>query len=590
MLHRRSGPYAAPEQNCPTAPRLLSLPGPSLPQPLADALSTINATAAAFLGPSMPGYALEIWYGDMPLLQASAGLANVSSSLAFAPSTPSRIASVSKLLPSLLLHILADKGIVASLDGRVADACPTMPLLVIDPWEGGGGGLSSPPSPSNITWVHLSSHTGGLQREAPFGSATNPNDTVAMLDAVARTLLIAPPGSRPSYSNLGFALLGHLLAECAVAEAAGVGAEAGTLPTYLPSLVDALISQPLGLQDTQFIVGPDVDPSLLSRMAAGYLPGGTPVPQAALDLGWAYPAGSAVSSARDLSVILRAILAAAEGVGPNPLGLSPAAARRLLDVVWRSPDGSYLQGTPWEVRPRGLNTTAWPGGDASLTGAAPFLVLSKGGNLPGYTALVSLVPELNVSVIALFNGGADEFAFGDALFDILLPPLAAALAQLDPHPAGNPGPRGSTFYTGVYQGQPGAGSVQVAGVPGDGGSMVWVWEEASGGVVSFYLDFVGTVNGSSVKDADGSGAASAVAVDVFQASLPPASELPAGALPCLDDVTLGLRGQFVLFELDAAGTSPATTSMPGFIPGAMFDRGSAAKEKGEGSEAAVARQ
>jgi CubicO group peptidase (beta-lactamase class C family) len=573
------------DANCPVAPPLQPLPSP-LPAALAAALAAVNATVRSLVGPALPGFALVLSYGDAVLLREAAGVANATSGLAWTPATPSRVASITKVLPAVLLHQLADAGAL-SLDGRVADDCPA--FAVVDPWDAGDGGLhvGAPPGGANITWRQLASQLSGLQREAPAGAQTTP----AALAAVAGTLLVAPPGARPSYSNLGFAVLGHLLAEC-VAPRAG-------LPGDLPALTAVLVTRPLGLPHAGYVTGADPGAALDAVMAAGTAPDGSPIPQADLDLGWAYPAGGGVASADELAALGRALLAAADVTGAagapapggGPLRLSPSTARALLAPLYREPDGSYLQGAPWEMRPRGGAANSTTTG----SGAAPFLVLNKGGNLPGYTALLALVPALNVSLAAVFNGGADEFGLSDTVMDALLPPLAAALAAADGAPRGNPGPRPPATYTGTYAAPAVGGAVAVTALPqGGGGAAVGgggpppppadalLFALQQGGTYSFFLDWVATLDAGAVAGVVGAGASAAGAAagalnftsaDVFRAFFPPPGQLPPGGLPCVADVTLGLRGQYVFFLYTSGNaTAPVAVAAPGFVPGVAYVR------------------
>jgi CubicO group peptidase (beta-lactamase class C family) len=563
----------APPQNCPVGPALVPLPSP-LPGPLAAALSAINATAFSLLSPSTGplGYALEITYGlsSAPLLSASSGLANASSSppLPFLSSTPTRIASVTKVFMAVALFLLADRGLV-DLDSPVAKTCPAFSVLPPP--------RPPPPPPpphASITWRHLASHLSGLRRESE--AFADPNATADALASVARTYLIAEPGERPSYSNLAFGVLGHLLAECVAPLD-----PTSSLPTTVPALIDALIVRPLNLLDTAVIAGQDVPPALAARMAQGYVSDGTgvpyPVPPAALDFGWVYPCGSALSSARDLATLGRALLAAASPSSPSsPFpGLSPASARALLTPSFRDADGSYLQGTPWEARPRGLNSTSLPASAAlSLSGAAPFLVLNKGGNMPGYTALLALVPALNLTLSLVVNGGVDEFGQSDALFDLLLPTLAAALAPLDPFPYGNVGPRGTAPYAATYPTSI-AGAVEVLPTGPDASALVWIWTVGGSPQISVLLDYAGTLSAGADPDPGAAealalfaaqGLAGITSVDVFRAFIPAPGSLPKGSLPCLYDTTTAIRGQLVFFGLDVNGTARGTT-IPGYAPG-----------------------
>lgn len=81
-------------------------------------------------------------------------------------------------------------------------------------------------------------------------------------------------------------------------------------------------------------------------------------------------------------------------------------------------------GTPWE-----------------LASISDFFVVSKGGNLPGYATVFSLVPRLNVTVVMAINTDADDFAWLQIIHSLLLPALNASLVAEQRDPPAIPGPR-----------------------------------------------------------------------------------------------------------------------------------------------------
>lgn len=394
-----------------------------------------------------------------------------------------RVASVSKIFPALLAHVLADVGALG-LDDLVATRLP---------------GFLRPRSPFTAeagqpTLRHLMSHMAGLQREAPPG-----NSTPDVLSAVGASLLLAPPGaSPPSYSNLGFALLGYALE--------------GPGGAPLPALVDAHITAPLALEATGYAYTPQV----LARLATGYAANGAPVPFA--QLGWWYAAGAMHSSAADLDALAQAALP------PLPrLALSPQRAREFWAPVFWARDGLSGMGTPWET-----------------ILVANYSAAVKGGNLPGYTAVVAAVPDVALSLAATFNGGVNEFAFMQAVLAALLPALDAAFATAVPQPY-NPGPSPGD-YLGVYTLQ----GTEVLVEAGPNGALLW----RNGAIgVSVALDWV---------------AADPVVGDVFRASFPDAS------FSCLIGELEAFKGQYVVFQRDCDSGNVTSTAWPGIVPGAVW--------------------
>ena len=474
---------------CPAAAPALPLPSP-LPAALASALGAVaSALDASLDAGAVPGGGLVVSYGGQPLLSHFVGVADKASARAVTPDTPFRIASVSKVFPVVLLFQLADDGNV-DLDDALAKKLPSFSIQ--NPFDSGA-----------VTFRQLASHTAGLAREAPPG-----NTTAQVLAALRGQYLILPPGASPSYSNLGFALLGHALAE-------GVAPSAATLP----ELVQAAILDPLGLRRT----GYNFTPSVLAALATGYGEDGTPVPFA--DLGWWFPAGSAYSSAGDLAALAQALMQQ-RGAGSAALGLSASRARELLAPLHWNRDGASLFGTPWECR-----------------ASHGHLQLTKGGNLPGYTASMALVPDLNLSVAVTWNGGVDEVAWMDAALGLLLPALDAALAAAAPQPAYSPGPSPQD-YLGVYAA---GGSVLTVSMA----QGMLVWHESTALKVSFFLEWF--------KSDPELG-------DLFRVAFPDS------AFTCLLGEMEALRFQLVIFGRDCETGNVSTSSIPGWVPGAVWER------------------
>ncbi len=428
---------------------------------------------------------MSVSLGNRSLLALHGGSSTKEPATPVDSSTLFRVASVSKVFPALLAHLFADDGRLG-LDDPVAAHLPGF----VRPRSPFPGDVGEP------TLRHLMSHTAGLQREAPPGNVTS--DVLAL---VAASLLIAPPGGAPpSYSNLGFALLGY-----AVESAAGAGAA-------LPDLVEKHIAAPLQLRDT----GYGYTQAVLARLATGYGPDGAPVPFA--DLGWWYAAGSAYSTAADLDALAQGALPPAAR-----LHLSSPRAREFWAPVFWARDGRSGMGTPWET-----------------ILVANYSAAVKGGNLPGYTAVVAAVPDVGLTLAATFNGGVDEFNFAQAALSTLLPALDAAFAAAAPQPY-NPGPTPQD-YLGVYALE--GTEVLVEATP----SGALLWRNSAIGV-SVALDWV---------------FADPVVGDVFRAAFPDS------AFSCLIGELDGFRGNYVVFQRDCDTGNVSSTAWPGIVPGAAW--------------------
>ena len=209
------------------------------------------------------------------------------------PSDDVEIVSMSKPLTGQLYVEALSRG----------EITPETVLADLLPLEGSSAGA--------ITLASLATHTSGLPRLAsqtgtlaatwalwrhginPYGA-----DLETLIQRAALTTVGRP---RPSYSNLGFMLLGH-----AVAAAAGT--------TYAALVADRLVT-PLGLADTFVPAGPD---DLRPQSIVGTNSRGRSVePWTGVDLG---PAGGIRMSANDLAAFLNAVLA---GTAPGLAALDP---------------------------------------------------------------------------------------------------------------------------------------------------------------------------------------------------------------------------------------------------------------------------
>lgn len=610
----QAGTVTSPgDPNCPLPPRVLyPLPFP-YPSSLLTVLDTINETTYSTLNTAVVnsggggGYSYQIYYGNQILSNISVGKANRSANLPWSSTTPSRIASVSKVFSTILLVQFISRGYIVSWNGQIIDSCPSFGIR--DPFTTSHQQI--PPDIDNlvptggmITWKHLSTHLSGIQREIVAGF----NTTDEALQYMNDTLLIQPPDTVPSYSNVAFSILGHLLANCVYPQTVegmqylqslnlsnayntSTRLVSETVIDLLPYLVQRYIIDPLGLSHTYYYNTSILSPSLLQQLAVGYLPDGTSIPSDDYNLYWGYPAGLTISCADDLIFLQQELLYATVS-SSNRLNISTILARELFQPVVRVGDGSYLQGIPWEIRPRGINYTSTGSyGDDGCAGCASFTVFSKGGNLPGYTALIATVPAWNITIAGLFNGNVDEFGWSDMLMDNLLPTLATLATNEEPFPNGNPGPRTSLYYQGLFTNSQGFGEVDIVPVEN---SILFKYIEPSGGVISFFLNYFSRTTTPLNNEESGKVTSSffrslptvfstvllpdnaTVTLDIFQASLPPFNQLPSGSFDCADAITLGLLGQYIFFYINNVNSTysvPIAVTMPGFIPGAVFTLG-----------------
>ncbi|GAA4080257.1 serine hydrolase domain-containing protein [Nonomuraea soli] len=197
-----------------------------------------------------------------------------------------RIGSVTKTFTAVLVMQLRDEGL----------------LRLDDPL----GAHLDVPSHGDLTVRDLLSHTAGLQRE-PYGQVWDAIDVPAgerLIAELDKAEAVLAPGDRWHYSNLAYALLGHLVA-----------AKRGT--TWERALAERLL-EPLGLADTTVLPRP---PFTQGYLVDAYTDAVRPEPH--FDTAGLAPAAQMWSTAGDMA---RWALFLAD---PDPAVLAPQTAREM---------------------------------------------------------------------------------------------------------------------------------------------------------------------------------------------------------------------------------------------------------------------
>jgi D-alanyl-D-alanine-carboxypeptidase/D-alanyl-D-alanine-endopeptidase len=298
-----------------------------------------------------PDFAASVtrWLGDAPHGVAAAWVDGEGASFATAgklsrtddrpitPDTLFEIGSITKVFTGVLL----------------ADGVAQGRVRLDDP-------VGAPFAPSAVTYRQLVTHTAGLPRmpAMPAGEPRGPVRLEVLQAAFAAAAEKAGPGPS-SYSNLGFAVLGHALAQAAWGSA-------------YADAVRGRVLEPLGLRDT-YLDWRTVD---AARLAPGHNPGG---PAANLDFRAEAPAGALVSTARDLALFLQANL----GLRDTPVNALLAETHRPLAEA----QGQNRQmGHAWIIEKRGAATIIW-----------------HNGGTAGYRSFLAFDPERKVGVALLAN-------------------------------------------------------------------------------------------------------------------------------------------------------------------------------------------
>jgi CubicO group peptidase (beta-lactamase class C family) len=213
---------------------------------------------------------------------SSYGLADTKSRTPASADTEYRIGSITKQFTALMLLQLVAQGRV-HLSDPVSKYVPEIASL-----------QKQPAGAAPITLFQLATHTAGLDREPDDDELVYATGPVSkweqqLLGTIPRTQFINEPGTKYSYSNIGYAILG-----LALSRAAG--------EPYV-SYIHNHILVPLGMSYTAFELGPELE----RKRAKGFLiengkvDAEEPELQERQGRGWRLPNGGLYSTVGDLS-------------------------------------------------------------------------------------------------------------------------------------------------------------------------------------------------------------------------------------------------------------------------------------------------
>ena len=300
-----------------------------------------------------PGCAIAIRDRDRLVFERAFGVADLSSGIALTPRHRFRVASHSKTFTAAAIMLLRERGLVG-LDDAVGTHV---------------GGLSASVAASTIG--QLLSHAAGLLRDgADCGHWDDLRpfyDEAALRDELSRALVL-DPGERLKYSNVGFGLLGLVIA-------------AVTGEDYATWTAREVVA-PSGLTETS----PDVvaaDTGTLARGHTGRLPvGRTPIPGINPTKALAAATGF-VSTPADLALFFGQLDPAA----PSAI-LSAASRREMTRRHWK---GMHSKSEVFY----GLGTISGTASDRDRVGHS--------GGFYGYSSCTWVVPSLGMTVSLVLN-------------------------------------------------------------------------------------------------------------------------------------------------------------------------------------------
>ncbi|NED96275.1 serine hydrolase [Phytoactinopolyspora alkaliphila] len=348
----------------------------------------------------VPGAALGIAHGDQTV-ELAYGLTNVDTGVEVTTDTVFQIGSVSKVWTASVVMALVDAGKL-DLDEPVVTYLPELVL-------------ADPEATARVTMRHLLTHTSGIDGDFFLDTGRGDECLERYVDALAGLPLNHPLGATWSYCNAGFVIAGRVI-------------EKLTGQSWDNAMRDLLYT-PLGLSRTVTLP----EDALLHRTAVGHVHEGDEEPRRApvwvlpRSLG---PAGLISSSVSDVLAFARMHLN--DGVaadGTRVLTAESAAAMR--DEQVRLPD-PYTLADSWGL---GWFRLDWNG----------TRLIGHDGNTIGQSAFLRILPEQDVAVTLLTNGGHTRDLYETLIREVfrdltgvemaspLQPPAEPVTADITPH-------------------------------------------------------------------------------------------------------------------------------------------------------------
>jgi CubicO group peptidase (beta-lactamase class C family) len=320
-----------------------------------------------------PSATIAIVTGRGAAWVAAFGLADRESGRAATPDTPYQIGSVTKVLTAALLLRLRDRGLLR-LDDPLSRWLPPAAL------PAGSTPLSA------ITLRHLLTHSAGLPRDPvnrrDVDGVMQPYSVGDLYGGLRETHLRAPPGREWHYSNLGYALLGHVI-------------ERASGRPFEETLRRELLA-PLGMRQTGIHLAPDDE----ARLAAHYWPeDSVRRKRPPWVFGTVAGFGGITTTARDLARWVAFELGGGAEASP-PLGeesIAESQRPQYLFDGWRQ-----AIGIGWWIRRDPRHGT----------------IVHHGGEVDGHSSYVALSRTHGVGVIVLANlGGPTATDLGERVLE-----------------------------------------------------------------------------------------------------------------------------------------------------------------------------
>lgn len=388
---------------CPAHPMPHRKPMPSpMPDAVQKAVDAVGQYLEAYMQKGLTGMSASLGYGGQSFAKFNFGFANVAQNKAPTSDTIFRIGSISKVFAVVSLLQAQERGFIGSIDDPVSLTVPDFSVI---------NRFTSTP----LTWRMLACQLSGLPREAPCVFEDCHYDTPEMVQMLHNTSTILPPWTRPSYSNLAYAIIGRLLEE--------------KFGMTWERWVEEEIFKPLGMSSSYAAYSDQ----FADRLAQSYTARGAPQEQRT-DLMWIRPAGSIFSTIDDMELFSRPFIRSM--FDEDSAILKATSLKEMMMPAFLNQDGWSVFSYPWE---------------AVIIDS--YLVRCKGGNLDDFSGAMCVIPELGLSFNALWNNGMDEFDASIHALELIIPAIRSFNAAYAPplrYPA-DPTP-----FTGTFSGIEGA--------------------------------------------------------------------------------------------------------------------------------------
>jgi Beta-lactamase class C and other penicillin binding proteins len=305
-----------------------------------------DAVRALMQEKHIPGAALAVIKNGKPVKVETYGLASVEFDVSVTKDTVFEIGSISKQMTASAIMLLVEEGKI-SLDEKISKYLPNTP----ESWK-------------DVTVRHLLTHTSGIKSYTGLSGfeLTKRLTRDDFIKALAAYPLEFEPGSKHSYNNSGYNLLGYII-------------ETVSGKNYWDFMRERIF-KPLGMNHTF-----DRDPKyIIKKRATGYEWINDELTGRDYDLTDVFAAGAIVSTIEDLIKW--------DAVWRSDILLKKSSRDQMWTPVTLNDGKTYPYGLGWRV-------TEFRG----------HRLIRHGGQTAGFGANISRYPDADLTVITLTNLG-----------------------------------------------------------------------------------------------------------------------------------------------------------------------------------------